>query len=261
MTSLMMRTSLMLSANLVVGSPFSSVPSETKKRKQESPRCGGYLSNVPLTASSGSVPKGVQYVSENQYGRHGRLRFLTYGKKADVVCIDEAIDELANFCGARKAIAEWTARAIGASVPYEKALADRLDRFKPSLPNILGRGGFEVVYKGELHDGTKIAVKRMELGVMGTKGLNEFQAEIAVLTKVQYVSENQYGRHGRLRFLTYGKKADVVCIDEAIDELADFCGARKAIAEWTARAIGASVPYEKALADRLDRFKPSLPCN
>lgn len=63
------------------------------------------------------------------------------------------------------------------------------------------------------------------------------------------------------RFLTYGKKADVVYIDEAIDELADFCGARKAVAEWTTRAIGASVAYEKALDDRLDRFKPSLPCN
>ncbi|CAN4104585.1 unnamed protein product [Withania somnifera] len=52
--------------------------------------------------------------------------------------------------------------------------------------NILGKGGFGVVYRGELHDGTKIAVKRMESGAMGTKGMNEFQAEIAVLTKVRH---------------------------------------------------------------------------
>ncbi|KAF5736624.1 receptor protein kinase TMK1-like [Tripterygium wilfordii] len=52
--------------------------------------------------------------------------------------------------------------------------------------NILGRGGFGVVYKGELHDGTQIAVKRMESTVMGTKGLNEFQAEIVVLSKVRH---------------------------------------------------------------------------
>lgn len=55
-----------------------------------------------------------------------------------------------------------------------------------SEKNILGRGGFGIVYKGELHDGTKIAVKRMESGAMGTKGMNEFQAEIAVLTKVRH---------------------------------------------------------------------------
>lgn len=55
-----------------------------------------------------------------------------------------------------------------------------------SEDNILGRGGFGVVYKGELHDGTKIAVKRMESAAVGTKGMNEFQAEIAVLTKVRH---------------------------------------------------------------------------
>ena len=52
--------------------------------------------------------------------------------------------------------------------------------------NILGWGGFGVVYKGELHDGTKIAVKRMESGVISGKGLTEFKSEIAVLTKVRH---------------------------------------------------------------------------
>ncbi|CAA7025590.1 unnamed protein product [Microthlaspi erraticum] len=55
-----------------------------------------------------------------------------------------------------------------------------------SEDNILGRGGFGVVYKGELHDGTKIAVKRMENGVIAGKGLAEFKSEIAVLTKVRH---------------------------------------------------------------------------
>ncbi|KMT01481.1 hypothetical protein BVRB_9g214880 [Beta vulgaris subsp. vulgaris] len=55
-----------------------------------------------------------------------------------------------------------------------------------SEDNILGRGGFGTVYKGELHDGTKIAVKRMESGVIAGKGLNEFKSEIAVLTKVRH---------------------------------------------------------------------------
>ncbi|KAL8142135.1 hypothetical protein V2J09_015167 [Rumex salicifolius] len=55
-----------------------------------------------------------------------------------------------------------------------------------SEDNILGQGGFGTVYKGELHDGTKIAVKRMEGGVIVGKGLTEFKSEIAVLTKVRH---------------------------------------------------------------------------
>nr|GEZ00839.1 receptor-like kinase TMK4 [Tanacetum cinerariifolium] len=75
-----------------------------------------------------------------------------------------------------------------------------------SEENILGRGGFGVVYKGELQDGTKIAVKRMEAGVMGTKGLKEFQAEIAVLTKVRHrhlVALPGYCVNGSERLLVY----------------------------------------------------------
>ncbi|XP_022933623.1 phosphoserine phosphatase, chloroplastic [Cucurbita moschata] len=49
-----------------------------------------------------------------------------------------------------------------------------------------------------------------------------------------------------------------VCVDEGIDELADFCGAGEAVAEWTARAMGGSVPFEVALAARLSLFNPSL---
>ncbi|KAF9671473.1 hypothetical protein SADUNF_Sadunf12G0051400 [Salix dunnii] len=52
------------------------------------------------------------------------------------VCLDEGIDELAEFCGAGKAVAEWTARAMGGSVPFEEALAARLSLFKPSLPQV-----------------------------------------------------------------------------------------------------------------------------
>ncbi|KAG1366313.1 receptor protein kinase TMK1 [Cocos nucifera] len=72
--------------------------------------------------------------------------------------------------------------------------------------NILGEGGFGVVYKGELHDGTKIAVKRMEAGVMGTKGLNEFKSEISVLSKVRHrhlVSLLGYCLDGSERLLVY----------------------------------------------------------
>ncbi|KAL4568027.1 hypothetical protein LXL04_023627 [Taraxacum kok-saghyz] len=75
-----------------------------------------------------------------------------------------------------------------------------------SQDNILGRGGFGTVYKGELHDGTKIAVKRMEAGVMSEKGLDEFKSEIAVLTKVRHrhlVALLGYCLDGNERLLVY----------------------------------------------------------
>ncbi|KAK7244809.1 hypothetical protein RIF29_39636 [Crotalaria pallida] len=72
--------------------------------------------------------------------------------------------------------------------------------------NELGRGGFGVVYKGELDDGTQIAVKRMEAGVISTKALDEFQAEIGVLSKVRHrhlVSLLGYSIAGNERILVY----------------------------------------------------------
>lgn len=75
-----------------------------------------------------------------------------------------------------------------------------------SEDNILGKGGFGTVYKGELHDGTKIAVKRMESGVMAGKGLSEFKSEIAVLTKVRHrhlVGLLGYCLDGNERLLVY----------------------------------------------------------
>lgn len=75
-----------------------------------------------------------------------------------------------------------------------------------SEENVLGRGGFGTVYKGELHDGTKIAVKRMESGVVTEKGLDEFKSEIAVLTKVRHrhlVTLLGYCLEGNERLLVY----------------------------------------------------------
>nr|KYP76009.1 putative receptor protein kinase TMK1 [Cajanus cajan] len=75
-----------------------------------------------------------------------------------------------------------------------------------SEKNILGQGGFGTVYKGELHDGTKIAVKRMECGAISGKGTTEFKSEIAVLTKVRHrhlVSLLGYCLDGNEKLLVY----------------------------------------------------------
>ncbi|XP_022007518.1 receptor-like kinase TMK3 [Helianthus annuus] len=70
----------------------------------------------------------------------------------------------------------------------------------------LGHGGFGVVYKGQLDDGTKIAVKRMESGAISNKALDEFESEISVLTKVRHrhlVSLLGYSTEGLERILVY----------------------------------------------------------
>ncbi|KAJ0450329.1 putative protein kinase RLK-Pelle-LRR-IX family [Helianthus annuus] len=85
-----------------------------------------------------------------------------------------------------------------------QVLKNVTNNFSPD--NILGKGGFGTVYKGELHDGTKIAVKRMESGVMSDKGLDEFKSEIAVLTKVRHrhlVALLGYCLDGNERLLVY----------------------------------------------------------
>ncbi|XP_074266565.1 receptor-like kinase TMK4 [Silene latifolia] len=72
----------------------------------------------------------------------------------------------------------------GTPIPIE-VLRDVTNQF--SNENILGRGGSGVVYKGVLQDGTQIAVKRIiDVSVTSTKGKNEFESEIAVLSKVRH---------------------------------------------------------------------------
>jgi phosphoserine phosphatase len=48
-----------------------------------------------------------------------------------------------------------------------------------------------------------------------------------------------------------------VVTEEGIDVLAEACGAGPAVAEWTRKAMGGSVPFHVALEARLNLFKPS----
>ncbi|VVB13187.1 unnamed protein product [Arabis nemorensis] len=72
--------------------------------------------------------------------------------------------------------------------------------------NIIGRGGFGTVYRGMLQDATEVAVKRMEQSVIGGKGLDQFKAEVSVLTKVHHrnlVVLQGYCIEGNERLLVY----------------------------------------------------------
>ncbi|KAK4588012.1 hypothetical protein RGQ29_019130 [Quercus rubra] len=52
------------------------------------------------------------------------------------------------------------------------------------VANMLGRGGFGTVYKGKLHDGQEIAVKKLSRS--SGQGLEEFMNEVFVISKLQH---------------------------------------------------------------------------
>lgn len=69
----------------------------------------------------------------------------------------------------------------GLKIPFEEILF-ATNNFNRTL--IVGSGGFGMVFKGVLRDGTKVAVKR---GMPGSRqGLPEFQTEISVLSKIRH---------------------------------------------------------------------------
>ncbi|KAK1426364.1 hypothetical protein QVD17_15035 [Tagetes erecta] len=143
---------------------------------------------------------------KNQNQKPGKVQDLENGKeiiKASVMAGNSnvhRVDELqSQSSGAEVSVFEGGNVVISIQV-----LREVTNNFGED--NVLGRGGFGVVYKGELPNGTKIAVKRMDSGVMGTKGLKEFQAEIAVLTKVRHrhlVALLGYCINGNERLLVY----------------------------------------------------------
>lgn len=63
-----------------------------------------------------------------------------------------------------------------------EALANATDQFNDN--NLLGKGGFGPVYKGNLVNGEQIAVKR--LSAASGQGMQEFRNEVIVISKLQH---------------------------------------------------------------------------
>ncbi|KAM7279235.1 hypothetical protein ACFE04_006369 [Oxalis oulophora] len=109
------------------------------------------------------------------------------------------------------------------------------------------------------------SVNKFQVGIMNQpKSFKSIAASVhpSEVSKLSHFDNTQPSKD----IIEIWRKADAVCfdvdstvcVDEGIDELAEFCGAGTAVAEWTARAMGGSVPFEEALAARLSLFKPSL---
>ncbi|KAL0801050.1 hypothetical protein Bca101_056226 [Brassica carinata] len=65
-----------------------------------------------------------------------------------------------------------------------EALAMATNRFSDA--NMLGQGGFGIVYKGVLPDGKEIAVKR--LSKMSLQGTDEFKNEVRLIARLQHIN-------------------------------------------------------------------------
>ncbi|KAI4998304.1 hypothetical protein ZWY2020_053646 [Hordeum vulgare] len=131
---------------------------------------------VPGGSSNGTTPGDGSGGSNKGSSSTG----VIVGSVIGAVAVLGLIAALGFYCYKRKQKPSGRVQS-----PHAMVIHPRHSGSDPDMENILGRGGFGTVYKGELHDGTKIAVKRMESGVMGNKGLNEFKSEISVLTKAK----------------------------------------------------------------------------
>ncbi|KNA22209.1 hypothetical protein SOVF_036080 [Spinacia oleracea] len=121
----------------------------------------------------------------------------------------------------------------GLKIPFEE-IQFATNNFDRSL--IVGTGGFGMVFKGVLRDGTKVAVKR---GMPGSRqGLPEFQTEISVLSKIRhrhlvamvgYCEEQsemilayEYVEKGPLKKHLYGGKTPPLSWKQRLDICIDF---------------------------------------
>ncbi|KAK4588011.1 hypothetical protein RGQ29_019130 [Quercus rubra] len=100
------------------------------------------------------------------------------------------------------------------------------------VANMLGRGGFGTVYKGKLHDGQEIAVKKLSRS--SGQGLEEFMNEVFVISKLQHrnlVRLLGCCIEGEENMLVYeymsNKSLDAIVFDEELNaKISDFGIAR-----------------------------------
>ncbi|KAI4369264.1 hypothetical protein MLD38_017724 [Melastoma candidum] len=147
------------------------------------------------------------YYSKRRNGKPGRSRVRGQGKQvpmnqaADPNGMDPHDGIHDEMLGDDSNILGFEGGNVSISIDVLRGVTDDF-----SDVNEAGRGGFGVVYRGVLHDGTMIAVKRMECSAVGSKGMSEFQAEINVLTKVRHrhlVALLGYCVNGNERLLVY----------------------------------------------------------
>ncbi|KNA13118.1 hypothetical protein SOVF_119590 [Spinacia oleracea] len=199
----------------------NSGPSQTSEtRSPDAPKRSKLVAIVAPAASFAAllllvVPLSIYYCKRKKHIHQDPSSFVIYPREASdsdnavkIVVANNTNGNTSIGSGSASRNSSGTGEShvieAGNLVISVQVLRNVTKNFAPE--NELGRGGFGVVYQGELEDGTKIAVKRMEAGVINNKASDEFQSEIAVLSKVRHrhlVSLLGYSVEGNERILVY----------------------------------------------------------
>lgn len=99
-------------------------------------RAGGHIIHAMGAEASPTMPHAAKTSASEAVLKIWRNADAVCFDVDSTVCKDEGIDELAEFCGAGEAVAAWTSRAMGGSVPFEEALTARLSLFRPSISDV-----------------------------------------------------------------------------------------------------------------------------
>jgi len=98
-------------------------------------------------------------------------------------------------------------RGISLEYSYQE-LTDSTHRW--STARRLGSGSYGAVYRGEMEDGSEVAIKAIDLGALGASGqtadMAGFEEEVQTLSKFRHpnlVTLLGWGKHGQFRYLVY----------------------------------------------------------
>lgn len=214
----LLNSSPLRASPLQKNSTFAAVSPSSSTKKSSSSKSNLVIFVVPIASFALLVSVGILlyvYVRKRSMDRRkGPTSLVIHprdpsdsDRMVKIAISDETKGSLSTVTGSGSASihsGKYHVMEPGNLVISVQVLRDVTKNFAPE--NELGRGGFGVVYKGELDDGTKIAVKRMEAGVISSKALDEFCSEISVLSKVRHrnlVSLLGYSVEGNERILVY----------------------------------------------------------
>ncbi|XP_050218584.1 phytosulfokine receptor 2 [Mercurialis annua] len=208
-----------LKGQIPIGGQFSSFPSSSFEGNQG--LCGGMVS--PCNVITNMLNPGIPSGSNSRFGRRANILGITITIGIGLVLIlaiillkmskrDHVVDPF-NDMDEEASRQHRLSDALGSSKMVLFQNADCKDLTVPDLlkstnnfnqANIIGCGGFGLVYKASLPNGTKAAIKRLS-GDCGQME-REFRAEVEALSRAQHknlVSLQGYCRHGHDRLLIY----------------------------------------------------------